>query len=224
MLNDERRTIDEAYTSATASSNLRLEAERRGDADVLIASGLNPVRMGSALLRLHTEYDCVARAQQRTAGSFAGAVTTPAWKACHGPQSPLVNHRTEASAAKAMALKANAQEAALMLAQLRTLPEVRGALKAEMLKWDAEDAETVVAEVLRWWLRSTCPACGGTCYEAVAGTGRLSARVCKACRGNGKTPLPCGQIGRRLANYMDDCISSARQSIRKRLHPVAATA
>ena len=38
MLNDERRTVEESYTSATNSSNLRCEADRRTDVDVLIAA------------------------------------------------------------------------------------------------------------------------------------------------------------------------------------------
>ena len=49
MLNDERRTVEESYTSATNSSNLRCEADRRTDVDVLIAAGCTPragTRMG----------------------------------------------------------------------------------------------------------------------------------------------------------------------------------
>lgn len=57
MLNDECRTIEESYTSATQSSNLRCEADRRTDVDVLIAAGCTPGILGAALMRLHSEYD-----------------------------------------------------------------------------------------------------------------------------------------------------------------------
>lgn len=57
MLNDDRRTIEEAYTSAGNSSDLRVQAERRGDADVLIAAGWTPGILGSAALRLRGEWD-----------------------------------------------------------------------------------------------------------------------------------------------------------------------
>lgn len=57
MLNDDRRTIEESYTSATASSNLRCEAEKRTDVDVLIAAGYTPGILGAALMRLHSEWD-----------------------------------------------------------------------------------------------------------------------------------------------------------------------
>ena len=61
MLNDERRTVEESYTSATNSSNLRCEAERRTDVDVLIAAGCTPGILGAALMRLHSEWDGAAK-------------------------------------------------------------------------------------------------------------------------------------------------------------------
>lgn len=61
MLNDETRGVDEAYQVAGTSSNLRVEAERRGDADVLIAAGWTPGMLGGAALRLRTEWDCIEK-------------------------------------------------------------------------------------------------------------------------------------------------------------------
>lgn len=66
MLNDERRTVEESYTSATASSNLRCEADRRTDVDVLIAAGCTPGILGSALMRLHSEWDGCAKPRAMT--------------------------------------------------------------------------------------------------------------------------------------------------------------
>ena len=54
-------TIEERYTSATTSSNLRCQADVRSDADILIACGLTPGILGSALMRLHSEYDSSER-------------------------------------------------------------------------------------------------------------------------------------------------------------------
>ena len=67
MLNDERRTIEESYTSATQSSNLRCEADRRTDVDILLASGMTPGILGSALMRLHSEFDGTAKPAVLTA-------------------------------------------------------------------------------------------------------------------------------------------------------------
>lgn len=67
MLNDEHRTVEESYTSATQSSNLRCEADRRTDVDVLIAAGCTPGILGGALMRLRSEYDSSSEKQARTA-------------------------------------------------------------------------------------------------------------------------------------------------------------
>lgn len=66
MLTDTARTVEEQYTSATQSSNLRCEADTRTDIDVLLASGMTPGILGSALMRLHSEYDSSSEKQART--------------------------------------------------------------------------------------------------------------------------------------------------------------
>ena len=67
MLNDTPRTTEEQYTSATQSSNLRCEPDRRTDVDVLIAAGCTPGILGGALMRLHSEFDSSSEKQARTA-------------------------------------------------------------------------------------------------------------------------------------------------------------
>lgn len=49
--------VEERYISAAHSGNMRVEADRTGDADVMIAAGWCQSRIGMALLRLHSEYD-----------------------------------------------------------------------------------------------------------------------------------------------------------------------
>ena len=57
----DKPTIDETYSRAGNTSNLTVEADRRGAGDVLIAAGmvgLSPSKsLGMALMRLHSEYD-----------------------------------------------------------------------------------------------------------------------------------------------------------------------
>lgn len=67
MLNDTPHTVEESYVSATTSSNLRCEADRRTDVDVLIAAGCTPGILGAALMRLHSEYDGTAKPAVMTA-------------------------------------------------------------------------------------------------------------------------------------------------------------
>ena len=60
------RTVDEAYISAGNSDDLTVAADRRSDADVLIASGMTPGLLGAALLRLHSEWDGTAKPRKLT--------------------------------------------------------------------------------------------------------------------------------------------------------------
>ena len=64
----DKPTIDESYSRAGNTSNLTVEADRRGAGDVLIAAGmvgLSPSKsLGMALMRLHSEYDSAARLRE----------------------------------------------------------------------------------------------------------------------------------------------------------------
>ena len=77
MLNDERRTVEENYTSATNSSNLRCEADRRTDVDVLIAAGCTPGILGAALMRLHSEWDGCAKPRAGIECPADGSMSPP---------------------------------------------------------------------------------------------------------------------------------------------------
>ena len=48
-------STEERYISASQSSNMRVQAEKHGDADVMIASGWSASRIGGALMRLHSK-------------------------------------------------------------------------------------------------------------------------------------------------------------------------
>jgi len=63
----DKASIDEIYSRAGNTSNLTVEADKRGAGDVLIAAGmegqgLRPSKsLGLALMRLHSEYDSTSR-------------------------------------------------------------------------------------------------------------------------------------------------------------------
>jgi len=64
----EKATIEETYSRAGNTSNLAVEADRRGAGDVLIAAGMvgmTPSKsLGMALMRLHSEFDSAARLRE----------------------------------------------------------------------------------------------------------------------------------------------------------------
>lgn len=209
MLNDDRRTIEEAYTSAVTSTDLRCDTRDgapRSDTDLLIAAGWSPSRVGSALLRLHTEWDGAEHQRPTTSADFAQAAQQRAADTKTPAQTPAAAN----AQAEKLAAKHNHQQAKLLMAHLKSMPAVREQLTQQLMKWKVQDAEQVAGALLRWWLAPNCGACHGT--------GRQSAMHCKPCAGTGKTKVPHGEAGKRLANWMDDCVQIARSSIKKRLH------
>lgn len=120
MLNDEKRGIEEIYTSAMTSSNLRVEGDRPSDADVIIAAGWNQVRIGGALLRLHTEFDASEKLRLATAAQFTAAGKTT---------------KEQRTAASKEAFAFNLHETGLLLGKLKALPEVRAQSVMQGMKW-----------------------------------------------------------------------------------------
>lgn len=204
LINDEKRGVEEIYTSAMTSSNLRVEADRPSDADVIIAAGWNQSRIGGALLRLHTEWDSSEKPRLATGDQFVPAGKTTKEQRAHAARQAHAH---------------NLHEMGLLLGKLKALPAVRMQVALQLLKWGIEDAEQKAAEIIRWWLSQACPACGGTKFQVVEGTNRHSSKTCKTCCGTGKRTIPHGQEGRRAANWMDQCVERARAAIQRRLRP-----
>lgn len=203
---DEKPGIEERYTVATSASNLKLDT-RDGSpgrpVDVIIAAGWNESRIGGALLRLHTEYDGSEKPRMASREDF---------------MPPGRQDRDQRKAAARRAHEFNLHELGLLLQKLKSLPAVREQLTIQMIKWRAAEAESKAIDILRWWLAQACPDCGGTKFKTAEGTGRHTGKVCETCLGTGKRELPHGQEGRRLANFMDQCVERARASIGRRLH------
>lgn len=171
--------VTERYTNATHATSLKVEADKGGAADLLIACGWSPSRLGSALLRLHSEYDGVEHPKRGTA--------------------------------------IYAHEFAMMLGKLKTLREVRYQLTLQAENWRMDGASDVAANVLLWWLDRVCHKCHGVRFEVIPGTPSLSGRLCRACHGSGETPLMHSSDARRMVNHIENCINTARQSIKRRL-------
>lgn len=204
-MTDSPVTVDEIYTTATHASNLRVhvDADRRSQADVLIAAAWNTSRLGSALLRLHSEFDGAQHPRRLTADAVKVMAQSMAG---HREAVKLADHWYR-------------NEVALMMARLKSLPEVRHQLTMQAAKWGIFQPQDVAAAVLIWWLDRQCPQCHGVKFQVIEGTPSLSHKLCKCCRGTGEARLPHMSEGRRLANHIEDCIGAARHNIRRRLRP-----
>lgn len=218
MTNPEIRTVEEAYSSAVSTSNLKVGGEDHvGDCDKIMAAGMSKHTLGTALLRLHSEYDGVEHPRLAIAAQFWDAakrdLINEAKKS--GQDHPTEKQVSQLAHERAHAY--NLHETGLLLQKLKTLPEVRTMLVTRAISMGIVGADEKTARVIRWWLNQACQACGGTKFEVVPGTNRLGAEHCGKCKGTGLQKVPCGEEGRKLASYIDECLQAARDSIRRRL-------
>ena len=225
MIQDDTKPgIEEQYTTASNTSNLRVEADRKGSGDILIAAGWNASRIGSAVLRLHTDWDRAEKparlgkvaiaqlaARLHAEDQHDQAAARSAGKEPKPPEIPA------ATRAHNMVHEWYFNEVAALIGKLHSLPEVHLQLTLQAMRWRFEDAETKAAAIIRWWLNQKCPICNGTKLQVVEGTGRLSGKLCKGCAGSGERVLPFGGEGKQLANFLDQCVDRARISISRRL-------
>ena len=188
--------VTERYTSACTATNLRVSAEKQGAADVLIAAGWSKHQLGAALMRLRSEWDSVAKPRRVT----PEAITQVARTMQGTPTEKLQK-------AQKIASDWYTRELRLLAQRLQTLPSIRRAITAQ-----AGNSDTASA-VLMHWLDPICTRCSGQKWELIPGTPAQSTKACKQCRAAGTNPAPHGETGRKLANYLDDCVNRAKSSL-----------
>jgi len=203
MLNDDKRGIEEAYTSAMNSSDLSVEADRKGDADVIIAAGWSQMRVGGAVMRLHTEYDSTERPRMLGAAYFFPPGKTTKEQRKHAGR---------------QANDFNRKQLRLFMERLRSLKDVREQLVLQLVRWSVEDPREKASQIIGWWLHQCCPGCNGTKFQVAEGTGRHNGKPCSECHGTGKSETPHGGDGRRAASWMDQCVERNRSQIASRMH------
>jgi len=229
MLNDEKRGVEEAYQVAGNTSDLRVEGDTKGDADLIIAAGWSPSRVGMALLRLHSEWDKAEKPQRPSPRHIDLLADTLQQYAETTVKGKVVKVAVFSPAQLRERARKQAQdwymhEMAKLVNKLKSLPAVRSQLTTYVPKWGIAEASMKVPAVIAYWLDQTCRGCHGLKFQRIDGAPTLGTKVCRSCGGTGVAPVPHGQEGRRVANYMDDCVQKARTSIRNRLlpsHPVA---
>lgn len=219
MLNDDKRCVEEAYQVAGNSSDLRVESDIRGDADLIIAAGWSESRVGMALLRLHSEWDKAEKPRRPSPVQIAMlAATMPRTVKVEGQLKPrMLKDGERVQMAKATAHEWYLAEMAKLVNKLGSLPEVRRQLVAYVPKWGIQEAAVKVPAVIAYWLDQTCHHCHGLKFLKAHCAPALSTKSCKACDGTGIAAVPHGQEGRRVANYMDECLQKGRSSIKRNL-------
>lgn len=213
----EAPTTQERYATATQSGSLRVQADRHGDADYLIAAGWSKSRFGAALMRLHSEWDAAERRgcqipRQATRKQIAQLARDIAKE----ERSTQVTKEHSDAARKRLedGFLAEMKETMRML---KTLPEVRLHMQFKAAFDQKPDVEPLCGAVLMHWLKPVCSVCSGRKFQLKPGGVELSANACGGCAGAGHARIPGGEAGRLMLSYMEDCAGIARQSIRDRL-------
>jgi len=219
--NQEKPNVDEQYARAINASNLRVEtdASRRSQADILVASAWSSSRIGAILMRLHTEYQGSQHPRRLSKDAVHALALT-----IDVPKDSPPSRKTAIQLAKAWKTADDwyGHEVGLLLSRMKSLPAVRQQLAIKATEWRSDQPLDLAISLLIWWLDRVCPVCHGTKWDVAPGTGRHNGRVCNKCKGTGEVSIPCGQDGRRMANFIDDCVlrwlSSTRRGLRESAH------
>lgn len=230
-LNDEKRSVEEAYCSATTTSDMRvvMDANVQGDAETIMAAGMSKSIAGACFIRLHGEWSRAEKPRPANAEAVRKLAESLTFDQLVKMRADLklvaIGNLKPSIALAEIAAHAQAKawylaEVEMLLGKMKSFRSALGHMTVHLGAWSdrPEPARRQVAmEVLFWWLDKQCHVCKGTQWEVAAGTNRQTNRPCKACRGSGTAKLPRADDGRRLANYLDDCCQAARTSIKNRL-------
>lgn len=229
---NDRPDVSEIYEVAGNTSNLKMVEERRGAADVIAAAGMaqsfdgpppaySMLRTGMALLRLHSEWSSAAKPRRMCAAALEEiirrlqAADRQAEATARRNGEPYTRPGPVAHRAQAEAERWFASELRLLAISLKS----RAAVWDQLTPWAAikgHDPEDV-AEALLYWLAPGCRNCEGRGQARVPGTPKLTGRLCHKCQGTGNAPHPRGTA--RILGHLDEAVSKARQSLKKRLRP-----
>lgn len=211
----EHRTVEESYISASNTSDLRVEADKRNAADVLIASGWTPGVMGSALMRLRSEWDGSARPIRPTqAQILVIAASLPRQITVNG-QSVTRNDKELLRLAREEAQTWYQGELRLLRIKLKSVTRVQELLTTWAID-KAKNPDKFACKVVSYWLDSICHACHGRGHMVIDGSPVLGDE-CPICKGSGRQTPPAGELGREALSMMDECVMTARNAMKKRL-------
>lgn len=209
------KTVEESYISASNTSDLRVEADKRNAADVLIAAGWTPGVMGNALMRLRSEWDGCARPARPTQAQILVIAASL-------PREIVVKGETIKRSDKDLIRLAREEAQTWYRAELQLLRvKLKSIRKCQELVTDwaqekAKNPEKFACKVVSYWLDNICHACHGRGHLVIEGAPVLG-EECPVCRGSGRQETPAGQLGREALAVMDECVMTARNAMKKRL-------
>ena len=200
--NNERPNVEERYESACGASSLKVEAERGGPVDLLVASAWGDVGVGGALMRLHTSWLKV-KPRPITGEDIER----------YAAQLPQKRGKTDTARARRELIEA------YILAVKQTAEALHGRkqIVQHLTEWATVkgiDTE-LVGPCITFWLAPQCPACYARKQQRMTDAPILGGK-CQHCGGTGKRAAPLG--GGRILDRIEHDISRWRSNTRARLH------
>lgn len=206
MADTERPTIEERHLSATNTSDLTIDPQRRGKGDVILAAGLaaSGNQLGHALMHLRAEWDRCDKPAKRSA----------AWISKRAVEVPDKKGRPDVRRAwnEAMVWHATAMRQRAMKLTGRSV--VIGLLQ-EWAALRGIDPDLLSPAVFHW-LAPACPACDGVGKRPVLYGHEQSKEDCQHCRGSRVWPRPLG--AEVIHNHLKKCLLKAMSETGRALY------
>lgn len=208
--NENPVTTQESYAGAVSTGNTRLEPHKTTRADLIAAAGMSVHSMGTALMRLVSEWQSGATppkvaqtpdskelarraAVERVNSGIAAAEEEYGGMRVEDKEqrraaAPVTKQEMEFGQAEARRLQAqatdwNIEENKLRFQRMKSLPMVRAGLLYWVQERGWEDGERLVAGVLQYFLSPKCSVCGGSGVREFAGNNRRGAgKPCRVCK------------------------------------------
>jgi hypothetical protein len=191
--------IEERYLAASNTSDLTMDADRRGHGDLIAAAGFVHNQLGLSLLHMQGEWDKCDKPRKRTTAEIA--MRALAFKDKKG-RPDLRRATIEAMVWHASAMRERA-------AKLSGRSVVVGLLT----DWAIERGIDVdlISPALFHWLAPACGACEGRGKYRIPDSPALSNKSCNHCGGAGTWPRPLG--AQDIHDLMKTAIGSAKGRI-----------
>lgn len=204
----------ERMTSASHSSDLSLSLDFRGDADFLIASGMQPAKLGRLVYQLMAEWDARAKPRQLTPADIERvAQEMPRiQKKTSDRRGERVTEVLDIAGAEAAALQwleKTRREIMVRLPTYQKLVDQHAGFTPWVLAQGIPDGVAKLTDVLLWWCDRRCLECGGTNLTRW--------KTCKACYGLGTRDVPHSFDGLQISEHIARAVDRSRQLTKSNL-------
>jgi hypothetical protein len=214
MANDDNPvTTLERYSISINSTNLRDEADRFSQTDILKAVAWSQTEIGAALVRLRAEFDGVEKPRLLSHSEMVRLVLIQ-----HSDKKDAKERLKEKECkAQVEAKRWMRNERTLFMGKLKTLPKTVDAVAVMCGRARIQNPRAVAALLVGYWLDQLCKVCHGLKAAVIEDAPALSGKQCFKCCGTGLSLSPHGESGKKILKAMDIAESMAKSEIQGKM-------